>query len=392
MDTVTDTQATPATPADTGSAAATDAEARRPGLNSPEPAPKPKAMLAAPAPRQKFSFALVWLFIVLLVAAVSFGSVYTMRQLSAQQTIVDSLRGQLDQQQQALELQQRMTSENLEKEMVNQQLSVQSTMNDMGEQLSNMSARLLSLSSINRDEWKLQEAQYLLRLADQRLMLEQDSQNALALAISADDVLRDIDRADLMPTRKLLAEEIAVLKLAGLVDREGIFLRLAALANQIDAIPFVEPLGNQQALLAEEVVPENETFKQTITRKFYSLLHRLGSYVRVRDHGQAINAVLPPSEQKYLQQNLRLMLEQAQVALLRNEAQIYTESLVKAQNWINQYYTLNQEAEAVVNELQALQEEEVAPELTNFSNASAALAEYIDKKDAVAAARRGVRP
>ena len=34
---------------------------------------------------------------------------------------------------------------------------------------------LLSLSSVNRDEWKLQEAQYLLRLADQRILLEKDT-------------------------------------------------------------------------------------------------------------------------------------------------------------------------------------------------------------------------
>jgi len=385
---VTDPQAPQAT---SPSAQPAESASNQPGLNRPEVS-SPKAVNNKSQASQKISFGLLWLFVVLLVAAVSLGSLFGLRQITAQQAVVDNLRGQFDQQQQALELQQRMLSENIEKEMVEQQLGVQKTLDEMAEQMSGFSARLLSLSSVNRDEWKLQEAQYLLRLADQRLLLEQDSQNALALAISADDVLRDIDRADLMPVRKLLAEEIAVLKLAGIVDREGIFLRLAALGNQIDSIPFVEPLGNQQDFLVEEVVPENETFKQTLTRKFYSALHRLSAYVRVRDHGQAINAVLPPSEQKYLQQNLRLMLEQAQVALLRNEAQIFTESLVKAQNWINQYYALNEQAVAAVNELQALQEEEVAPELTNFSNTSSALADYIDHKDQIAAARRGVRP
>jgi uroporphyrin-3 C-methyltransferase len=211
------------------------------------------------------------------------------------------------------------------------------------------------------------------------------------LAISADDVLRDIDQADLVGVRKLLAEEIAVLKVAGIIDREGIYLRLSAVANQIDAIPFIEPLGNQGDVFETEEVPENETVKQRITRGFYDLLHKLGSYVRVRDHGKTINAVLPPAEQKYLQQNLRLMLEQAQVALLRNEAGIYQESLVKAQNWINQYFSLNEKAAAVLQELKALESEIIAPELTNFSNSSAALTEYIAKREKMAAARRGVR-
>jgi uroporphyrin-III C-methyltransferase len=337
------------------------------------------------------SFALLWLFMVLIVAAIGYGAFFVQQQSKSQLQVIKNLRSQVEHQTQTLESRQQVLEDGLEKELVDQQALVQTNLNELAEQLNSNNARLLSLSSVNRDEWKLQEAQYLLRLADQRILLEKDSQNALALAISADDVLRDMDQADLVGVRKLLAEEIAVLKLAGVIDREGIYLRLSALSSQIEAIPFIEPLGTQEEILQEEITPENETFKQQLTRKFYNLLHKLGSYVRVRDHGQTINAVLPPSEQKYLQQNLRLMLEQAQVALLRNEDGIYQESLVKAQNWINQYYSLNEKAAAVLEELQALQQEEIAPELTNFSNSSAALSEYIIKREKMAAARRGVR-
>lgn len=338
------------------------------------------------------AFFLVWLFIVLLVAGLCFGGIFLLRQLDHQQQAITSLREQLEQTSLTLETKQQVLEGDLEKDLVEQQQEVQASLNDLAEQLDNNNARLLSLSSVNRDEWKLQEAQYLLRLADQRILLEKDSQNALALAISADDVLRDIDQADLVGVRKLLAEEIAVLKLAGVIDREGIYLRLSALSTQVDAIPFIEPLGQEQGVLADEEIPADETFKQKITRNIYAMLHKLGSYVRVRDHGKTINAVLPPDEQKFLQQNLRLMLEQAQVALLRNEKAIYQESLVKAQNWINQYYSLNEKAKAVLEELQALQQENIAPDLTNFSNSSAALSEYITKREKMAAARRGVRP
>ena len=337
------------------------------------------------------SFVLLWLFVVLIVAAVCYGALFVSQQSKSQQQIINSLRAQVEQQAQAIETRQQTLEDNLDKELVEQQTAIQVSLNDLVEQVNSNNARLLSLSSVNRDEWKLQEAQYLLRLADQRILLEQDSQNALALALSADDILRDMDQADLVGVRKLLVEEIAVLKLAGVIDREGIYLRLSALSNQIEAIPFIEPLGNQNQLLEETLVPAEETLKQKITRNVYDLLHKLSSYVRVRDHGKTINAVLPPAEQKYLQQNLRLMLEQAQVALLRNEENIYLESLVKAQNWINQYYSLNEKATAVLQELEALQQEEIAPELTNFSNSTAALVEYIAKREKMAAARRGVR-
>lgn len=351
----------------------------------------PAKSAASPVNTHTASFVLLWLFLALVIAAISFGAYFLSTQSESQQQTIDSLRTQVEQQALTMETRQQLLEDNLDKEFVEQQAAIQTNLNDLAEQVDSNNARLLSLSSVNRDEWKLQEAQYLLRLADQRILLEKDSQNALALAISADDVLRDVDQADLVGVRKLLAEEIAVLKLAGVIDREGIYLRLSALSNQIDAIPFIEPLGTQEDVLEEDVIPADETFKQKLTRNFYGLLHKLGSYVRVRDHGKTINAVLPPSEQKYLQQNLRLMLEQAQVALLRNEEGIYQESLVKAQNWINQYYSLNEKSTAVLEELQALQREEIAPELTNFSNSTSALSDYIAKREKMAAARRGVR-
>lgn len=356
-------------------------------------APNSAPNSAAPVPVKKHTvnFAFLWLFVLLIVAALCVGAWQLLQQGKNQQALVDNLREQLQQQVQAFEQRQDALEDSLNKEFIAQQTAIHTSLNELAEQVDSNNARLMALSSANRDEWKLQEAQYLLRLADQRILLEQDSQNALALAISADDVLRDVDQADLMSVRKLLAEEIAVLKVAGVIDREGIYLRLSALANQIEAIPFIEPLGSQADLLEDEEAPENETFKQRLTRGFYDLLHKLSSYVRVRDHGQTINAVLPPAEQKYLQQNLRLMLEQAQVALLRNEAGIYQESLVKAQNWINQYFNLNEKAAAVLEELKALETEVIAPELTNFSNSSGALAEYIAKREKMAAARRGVR-
>ncbi|HTF96891.1 MAG TPA: uroporphyrinogen-III C-methyltransferase [Cellvibrio sp.] len=349
------------------------------------------APVTSSAKSHGMAFFLVWLFIVLLVAGLCFGGIFVLRQMDNQQQTINSLREQLEQSTLTLETKQQILESDFEKDLGEQQQEVQASLNDLAEQLDSNNARLLSLSSVNRDEWKLQEAQYLLRLADQRILLEKDSQNALALAISADDVLRDIDQADLVGVRKLLAEEIAVLKLAGVIDREGIYLRLSALSTQVDAIPFIEPLGQDQSILPDEEVAEDETFKQKLTRNFYALLHKLGSYVRVRDHGKTINAVLPPDEQKFLQQNLRLMLEQAQVALLRNEKGIYQESLVKAQNWINQYYNLNEKAKAVLEELQSLQQENISPDLTNFSNSSSALTEYIAKREKMAAARRGVR-
>lgn len=358
----------------------------------PTSTPSQTTTVAPAIKRNTGSLTLLWLCVAVMVAVICYGAMFITRQHDLQQEALKNMRAQLEQQGKTYEIQQQVIADDLQQELNDQQETVQSGMNDLAERIDNTAARVLALSSVSRDDWKLAEAQYLLRLAEQRIVLERDSQNAISLALSADDVLRDINQADLVGVRKLLAEEIAVLKVAGFVDREGLYVRLAALSNQIDAIPFIEPLGSApDENLDEPQIPVVETFGQKIKRWFYSGLRQLGSYVRVRDHGKNINAVLPPTEQKYLQQNLRLMLEQAQVALLRNEAQIYTESLVKAQNWINQYYTLNTQAAAVLEEIKSLQAENIAPELTGFSNSSTALAEYIARQEKLATSRRGGR-
>ena len=358
-----------------------------------QPTPGPQASVTPPPakePRARTSLSVYFLAIWVLLLSFTFAVAAFWFYQDKQEQIQD-LQTRLNDQQNLIEENQRNMQESLDQELVNQQENLQSSLNLLAEEVNKNSARVLALTSTNRDSWKLAEAQYLLRLANQRILLEKDSQNALALALSADDILRTVDQSPLTAVRKILAEEISVLKLAGVVDREGIFLRLAALTNQIDAIPFIEALGTGDDDVAEPEIPADESFRQMLTRHFNSLLHKLGSYVRVRDHGKRVNAILPPSEQAFLQQNLRLMLEQAQVALLRNDAEIYQTSLVKAQNWINQYYSLNQEATFVLAELKSLQEENIAPELTDFSNTATALADYIERQEKLAATRRGGR-
>lgn len=363
-----------------------------PSIPAPEaPVASVQARHYEPRPRSSLGVYFIALWVLLLSFALAAISFWFYQDRQGQHLTLDKLQQQLDQRARDDQQQLRALQEDFEKELIDQQDNIQTSLNLLAEELSKNSARVLALTSTSYDQWKLAEAQFLLRLANQRILLEKDSQNALALAISADNILRDVDQPELISVRKVLAEEIAVLKLAGVVDREGIFLRLAALANRIDAIPFIEPLGSSLDEVEEPEVPLDETFRQKLSRYFYSALHKLGNYIRVRDHGKTVNAILPPGQQAYLQQNLRLMLEQAQVSLLHNEAQIYQESLVKAQNWINQYYALNAEANTVLSELQSLQNEVVAPELTDFHNSVTALADYMERREKQAAARRGGR-
>jgi uroporphyrin-3 C-methyltransferase len=78
-------------------------------------------------------------------------------------------------------------------------------------------------------------------------------------------------------------------------------------------------------------------------------------------------------EQTMVRQNLYLLLEQAQGALLREEQAIYSSSLNKAEILLRNYFQLNSESEASITRLQALAERPVSQQLPDISGSQNAI-------------------
>lgn len=343
----------------------------------------PPAAVAVPAKKSRSGFKFLFVFLLLLSAAIAAFLWLQYKALTDVQANFAVQTAENNAQRRALETQ-------LNSALLKQQQQVQSDLVELAQRQESTAARVQALSNITRDDWKLTEVSYLLRMANQRILLEHETANALALADSANTVLSDLDSADLFPVRKKLAEEMQALKMVSKVDREGIYLQLLALTQQIDSLPLIEPLvEDEEVALDEQQDLANTTFWQKIQNLGLRTLHKLGNYVRVRDQGRRVDAILPPEDQMYLKQNLRLMLEQAQTGLLREEQHVYQASLDKAQNWIRDYYPLNEQAEIVLNDLEQLKKNIVQQELPDFSGSAALIKDYIRQKDKLAIARSG---
>ena len=277
--------------------------------------------------------------------------------------------------------------------LANQSKQAQSDLTEITQRLDSTTSKVSALTNLNNDDWKLAEVDYLLRMANQRILMEHEAVNSLALAQSANSVLAELQNADLFPARKKLTEEIESLKLAHKVDREGIYLQLLAITQQIENLPLIEPLFEEDE---ETIAALNEGEEQPSTSVWQSVKnvgkhvwHKLSIYVRVRDQGRRVDAILPPEDQMYLKQNLRLMLEQAQIGLLREEQHVYQASLEKAQNWIRDYYPLNDQAQIVLNDLDQLKKSNVQQPLPDFTGSAALVKEYLRQKDRLAFSRHG---
>jgi len=249
-----------------------------------------------------------------------------------------------------------------------------------GKQLQQNAQRLAQLPGADRSDWLLAEAEYLLRLANQRLDLEKDWQGAMAILDAADNVLAETQNPLISSVRLLLASERQTLRSVPAVDLTGAVARLQAVQDQISELEWMPRTLPEEKIVVEEVVdPEVEA---TAWDKFVTKVWAgIGNIVRVREHKKALPAPLTPDQHYYLQQNMHLMLEQAQVALVRQQDALYKQSIERTQAWLEEFVMMkNSDAEAVVAALIELKNWNVSPEFPQISGSLNRLRQLQDEQ------------
>ena len=212
--------------------------------------------------------------------------------------------------------------------------------------------------------WQLAEAEYLLRLANHRALLEADAAGAEQMLAAADELLAAVDPFAYHEVRALLATERTALQAVAGTDVQGIFLRLDALKAQLQALPLRLP-----AYIAQE-----EATPPPAAGMLSALGQRLAGLVRFRSDGPPVRPLLPPQQAEYLQQHLRLALNHAQLAALRGDQTIFARSLGTAAKWLDAYVDMRTEAaQTFAGSLDALLTEDLGASLPDISGSLARL-------------------
>ena len=100
---------------------------------------------------------------------------------------------------------------------------------------------LSGLLGKSREDWRLAEAEHLLRLAMLRLSALQDVDSAIALVQGADDILRAQNDPQAFAARGELIKVLEALRSLPQLDRSGLFLQLAALRGQAAQLQTLTP-------------------------------------------------------------------------------------------------------------------------------------------------------
>ena len=244
--------------------------------------------------------------------------------------------------------------------------------------------RLRSLTSTTTDDWRLAEVEYLLRLANQRILISKDSTTALNLLATADQILLTLADPRFFDIRKAIAEDRAALLLVGQQDLDGVFLRLSALTQQLDKLPLiVMPTFDTTAKVEIDNVDDSvlSSWQQSINAIGNATWQELKGLVVINQRDSDIKPLLPPDQQYYLRGNLQLMINQSQLALLDGRQAVYSDSLYRAERWLQDYFASDTDAiQSVIADIQQLQTIKVNIELPDIAGALLAVKQFFSEQ------------
>lgn len=246
-----------------------------------------------------------------------------------------------------------------------------------GRQLQDLQAKMQELraefarySANDRDSWLLAEAEYLLRLANQRLVMAGDAVSARALLQSADNILRELDDPALHTVRGALAADLAAVRAVPSVDVEGIYLALAALIEQADRLVIFE-MPDAEPRVEEEAAAD---WRDRLRQGYQAALIKLSDYVAIRRRDVPMQTLMDPQWEGLVRQNLRMLLEQAQVALLSGNQALYAESLARANHWVAEFFESDEmNARAMAAEIDRLAGRVIAVDMPDLARSLDAL-------------------
>ena len=268
-------------------------------------------------------------------------------------------------------VQQRLEALPSQEQLAEQRQLLQTLQGDQ-QHLAQSLTRLLGAS---REDWRLAEAEHLLRLAILRLSAMQDVPSAIALVQVADDILRAQNDPLGFAARGEMIKALEALRALPQPDRDGLFLQLAALREQSERLLHQSPHFTQQSAPEAPAQATEERFWEYAWRK-------LSPYLRIELNAeQELRPLLAGQNLAQVRLAITLALEQAQWAALNGQPQVYGAALQQASEVLEGYFDpANPAARSLAQRLAELAEQPVTVETPDLRPALQGLQAYLQQR------------
>ncbi len=187
----------------------------------------------------------------------------------------------------------------------------------------------------SRDELALNEVEQVLLLASQQLSIAGNVQAALAALQLADAKLSRTDRPQWVALRRSLVRDIDKLKSLPYVDVAGMAVKLDQAIAAIDSLPLAR--DERLPTPAPATPPADESAWRRSLREAWT---ELKSLVRIEVADRPAAPLVPPNQQYFLRENLRLRLLTARISLLSHDESGFKTDVTAASAWLKQYFDM----------------------------------------------------
>ena len=215
-----------------------------------------------------------------------------------------------------------------------------------------------------RSSYILAEAEYLLKLADQRLLVERNPETAVTLMRTAQALLGQLQDGRLLTVRKLLARDLQALESIPFIDVLGVQADLLALDSVLDDLQL--PVRRLTPALSEE---------KTITIEKW--MDKLSEFIRIREVDEPIAPLVSASDAGRARELLRLSLEQIKVALIREDQALFSSGIAQAKRLSKRFFdVISGPGFRVVNTLSVLESIQIVRSIPDAAQGFRALKTY----------------
>jgi uroporphyrin-3 C-methyltransferase len=228
--------------------------------------------------------------------------------------------------------------------------------------------------SASRDEAALAEVEQMLLIAGQQLQLTANVRAALIAMQTADARLQRMNRPAFGGLRQAIGRDMDKLRALHDVDISGINLQLNDLIAVVDQMPLAYQQRAANEAVAQAAPPKDETVWQKLLREIWQELKRL---VRIENTDKAEIPLLPPNQEFFLRENLKLNLLSARLALLSRDEVSFRQGLKTAQLWTARYFDgKSSESVQMSDGLKKLVASDIRIEIPDISSSLQAVRNY----------------
>ena len=241
-----------------------------------------------------------------------------------------------------------------------------------------LNQRLETVLGASRKDWRLAEAEHLLRLASLRLSALQDISSAQALVHGADEILREQNDPGAFAAREQVAKTLVALRSTEQPDRTGLFLRLGALREQVIGLTELAPEYKDRGESLLGLTADGDG-----ASRWAQWWDQISRYIRIDFNADKnVRPLLAGQSLSQVRLALSLTLEQAQWAALNGQAAVYSQALDEARDVLKGNFNPdNPQSKVMLEQVAELSKQPVTVVTPDLTGTLSAVQAYLERRN-----------